>query len=352
MRESLRGVLAALVATVGMLPLIASVSRPPPSACVGQSDGARAHAMKTGGARRVPLDDAKKNYLWTRRLGSGPVKLLLLPGGPSCSHEYFEVFEDFVPQHGVELIYYDPLDTGGSSHPGDPSLWTMDGLVEQVEAVRVRLALDDLYVLGHSAGGWVAMEYALAHPEHVRGLVLSNTNASVRSWLAYTDRVVAAEAPPEVSAQLADCKRRGDGDGYRELSMPYMMKRRFDPDPPIETMWPAPVFAACFGAASSQPLGDATLGVPAFEMKGTLSAWDRWADLPKIRVPTLVLGTRHDIQAPEDTERMAALIPGAKLAMLERGSHFAMYDNQDAYFDAVIAFLDGVEAQARRAGRR
>ena len=331
-------------------PALSCAARPPVAGPVATASIASDAGMRTGGARRVKLDD--KHRVWVRRLGSGPIKLLLLPGGPGCSHEYFEVFEDFLPQRGVELIYYDPLGTGGSDHPDDPNLWTMAHFVEEVEVVRTTLGLDDFYMLGHSAGGWVAIEYALTHPGHLRGLVLSNTNASVRSWLAFTDQVVAKEAPPDVNAKLMACKARGDGDCYDELSGPYMQKRLFDPHPPLETTWPAPVFAACFGAGGNERMDVVTLGLPHFRLLGSVSAWDRWKELDEVHVPTLVLGTRHDIHSPADTARMAALIPGAKVALLERGSHFAMYDNQDAYFGAVTGFIDGVEAvKARKADR-
>lgn len=295
--------------------------------------------MRTAGTRWVKLDD--KHRIWTRRVGDGPIKLLVLPGGPRCSHEYFEVFEDFLLSRGVELIYYDPLGTGASVRPEDASRWTMQGFVEEVETVRAALGLEDFYMLGHSAGGWIAIEYALTHPGHLRGLILSNTNASIRSWLENTDQVVAEEAPPDVTAKLRDCKARGDGECYAKLSDPYMDKRYLDVEPRI---WPTPVFVACFGSGSNAKMEEATLGVWPFQLLGSMSKWDRWKELDQIHVRTLVIGSKRDIHAPADIARMAARIPGAKLAMLERGSHFSMYDNQDAYFAALTGFLESVEA--------
>jgi proline iminopeptidase len=341
--SNLRGVLAAVVTTVALVPLIAATrERVGPSSATSLPSSVR---VKTGGAQWVKVDG--EHLVWTRRVGTGPIKLLLLPGGPGCSHEYFEVFEDFLPQRGVELIYYDPLGTGGSDRPDDPSLWTMPHFVEEVERVRAALGLEDFYMLGHSAGGWVAIEYALTHPGHLRGLVLSNTNASVRSWLEYTDQVVAEEAPPDVNAKLRDCKARGDGDCYDALSGPYMQKRYLDIEPPLDPPWPAAVAVACFGRGSSEKMGPVTLGVPAFKMAGTVSGWDRWKDLDRIDVPTLVLASRRDIHSPADEAKIAARIPGATLAMLERGSHSAMYDNQEGYFGALVHFIEGVEAHGR-----
>jgi proline iminopeptidase len=50
-----------------------------------------------------------KYKVWTKQVGSGPIKLLTCPGGPGGTHEYFEYFEDFLPQRGIQFYYYDVL---------------------------------------------------------------------------------------------------------------------------------------------------------------------------------------------------------------------------------------------------
>jgi proline iminopeptidase len=60
-------------------------------------------------------------------------------------------------------------------------------------------------------------------------------------------------------------------------------------------------------------------------------------------VPTLAIGASHDFVAPADVQRIAASIPHARLAMTA-GSHMAMYDDQPAYFSALLGFVDAVEA--------
>src|SRR5690348_12466221 len=64
-------------------------------------------AIRTGGVRLIEVDGKYK--VWTKRIGAGGIKLLTLHGGPGCTHEYFECFEDFLPAAGVELYYYDQL---------------------------------------------------------------------------------------------------------------------------------------------------------------------------------------------------------------------------------------------------
>jgi proline iminopeptidase len=70
-----------------------------------------------------------------------------------------------------------------------------------------------------------------------------------------------------------------------------------------------------------------------------MKGWDRWADLPKIKVRTLTMGARYDEMDPEDMRKMATLLPQGEAWISETGSHFAMYDDQQNYFKALLNFL-------------
>jgi proline iminopeptidase len=80
-----------------------------------------------------------------------------------------------------------------------------------------------------------------------------------------------------------------------------------------------------------------------FVVTGTFKDWDRWKDLPKIEVPTLVIGARFDEMNPADIRRMGQLLPNSRVAICENGSHLAMWDDQQAYFQALLGFLRDVE---------
>src|SRR6266705_337273 len=115
--------------------------------------------VKTGGIRLISVDGKYK--VWTKKVGRGPIKVLTLHGGPGCTHEYFECFEDFLPQQGIEYYYYDQLGSFYSDQPEDKSLWTIERFREEVEQVRAALGLEDFYLYGHSWGGMLGIDYAL-----------------------------------------------------------------------------------------------------------------------------------------------------------------------------------------------
>jgi proline iminopeptidase len=77
---------------------------------------------------------------------------------------------------------------------------------------------------------------------------------------------------------------------------------------------------------------------------GILEKWDRMADLPSIKVPTLVIGAKYDSMDPAHMERMAKAMPRARLLMCPKGSHLAIYDDQEVWMRGVIAFLHDVDA--------
>ena len=124
----------------------------------------------SGGVRTIPVSTPNATYkVWTKRVGNNPAtKLLLLHGGPAATHEYFECFDSYLPAAGVEYYYYDQLGSSYSDQPDDPALWEIDRFVDEVEQVRQALGLDadNFFLLGHSWGGVLAIEYALRHQQH------------------------------------------------------------------------------------------------------------------------------------------------------------------------------------------
>ncbi|MDH5788522.1 MAG: alpha/beta fold hydrolase, partial [Candidatus Bathyarchaeota archaeon] len=111
--------------------------------------------VKTGGVKIIHVDG--KYNVWTKKIGNSNTKMLTLHGGPGATHEYFECFEDFLPQAGIEFYYYDQLGSAYSDQPKDKTLWTIDRFREEVEQVRVTLGLNNFYLYGQSWGGMLGI---------------------------------------------------------------------------------------------------------------------------------------------------------------------------------------------------
>ena len=301
-------------------------------------------AVKTGGIMKIPVKTPKGTFnVWTKRVGNNPrVRLLLLHGGPAATHEYFECFESFLLLEGIEFIYYDQLGSSYSDQPKDPDLWTVERFVEEVEQVRTALGLNkgNFYLLGHSWGGILAMEYALKYQENLKGLIISNMMASAPEYDAYAENVLAKQMEPAVLEEIRALEEAGDfgNPRYMELLYPnYYMKH-------ICRLreWPDPVNRAF--ARLNQEIYVIMQGPSEFGISGRLEKWDRKADLKSIAVPTLVIGSRHDTMDPAHMEWMSKQVPKGSYLYCPDGSHMCMWDDQETYMGGLIKFIKAVEA--------
>jgi proline iminopeptidase len=76
-----------------------------------------------------------------------------------------------------------------------------------------------------------------------------------------------------------------------------------------------------------------------FCVTGNLKSWDRWKDLNKIKIPTLLMGAAHDVIDLNDIYTMGKLINNSKIFISQNGSHITFYDDQQKYFQVIINFL-------------
>lgn len=332
---------------VSLLALIACAkkSEPEQHAATSYFDQTGRDDVLSGGVKMIAIDTPKGQFhVWTKRVGNNPrVKVLLLHGGPGFTHEYMECFDSYLPGEGVEYYYYDQLGSYYSDQPDDSSLWDTARFVEEVEQVRQALGLDkdNFYLLGHSWGGILAMEYALKYQEHLKGLVISNMMSNIPAYSAYAKSVFKSTMDPSVLAELQRIEAAKDYENphYMELLIPNHYEHHILRIPYAQ--WPDPVLRAFkhMNPAVYIPMQ----GPSELDASGKLEKWDRTADLAKITVPTLVIGAQYDTMDPKHMEMMAGAVKHGRYLYCPNGSHLAMYDDQATYMKGVIAFLHDVD---------
>jgi len=300
----------------------------------------------SGDVQLIPVDTPKGRFrVWTKRVGDNPrIKLLLLHGGPGGTHEYFEAFEDYFPDAGIEYYFYDQLGSAHSDQPDEPDLWEVPRFVDEVEQVRRALGLDqsNFFLLGHSWGGILAIEYALEHQQHLKGLIISNMMSSIPAYNDYANDVIMPALDQEALAEIKALEAGGkyDDPRYMELLIPHHYTQHFLRMPPDE--WPDSVnrmFAHLNPSVYIPMQGPSELGA-----SGKLVKWDRTADLEKITVPTLVIGARHDTMDPAHMEWMAREVKQGRYLFCPNGSHLSIYDDQKTYVDGIMSFLNDVDS--------
>src|SRR5687768_11660299 len=147
-------------------------------------------------AHGTPVDgtvDVGGHQIWYQIVGDpsaprGKLPVLTLHGGPGVPHDYLTDLARFA-EHGRPVVFYDQLGCGRSDHPADETLWVMGTFVDELATIRRSLGLDRVHLLGHSWGGWLALEYALSQPDGVASLVLASTCASIPAFASASRRL-------------------------------------------------------------------------------------------------------------------------------------------------------------------
>jgi proline iminopeptidase len=301
--------------------------------------------IQTGGIKVFPIETPKGKFnIWTKRIGNNPkIKLLLLNGGPGATHEYFECFESFMPQHGIEIIYYDQLGCGLSDNPKDTTMWHLPRFVEEVEQVRKTLNLtkDNFYLLGHSWGGILAMQYALKYQHNLKGLIISNMMSSCPDYGKYAQEVLAPQFDPKILDTIRQIEKKGDFSNpkYMELLNPHFYAKHICRIPLQQ--WPEPMTRSF--NKMNQSLYVTMQGPSEFGIAGNLINWDVSKQLPQILTPTLTIGGTHDTMDPEHMKWMSTQVAHGRYLLCPNGSHMSMYDDQQNYFTGLIQFIKDVD---------
>jgi proline-specific peptidase len=282
---------------------------------------------------------------WYRIVGdreaSGRLPLILVNGGPGAPHDYFEPLAEWA-RTGRRIVFYDQLGSGDSDHPHDPSLWTVELFVGELQAVREALGLAHCHLLGQSWGGLLALEHALAHPQGIASLTLADPLVSAPQWGAEAARLRAG-LPTDVQATLTRHEAAGTTGSpeYEEAIMVYYARHvcRLDP-------WPECLVRAFARLTEDPEVYNTMWGPSEFHVTGTLREWDVRARLPGILAPALVLGGRFDECTPALQEDLHRRLPGSQWTVFEESAHLPHLEEPERFREVVEGFLERAEGSA------
>jgi pimeloyl-ACP methyl ester carboxylesterase len=266
-------------------------------------------------------------------VGKGPVLMVQAPGWGVGGGLYEHTF-GLLERH-FTVVYHDPRGSGGSLPVEDPTTLNVGRFVSDMEALRKHLGIGSFALLGHSHGGFIAMNYALTYPQHVTALLPVDAQLGVdepKEDLQRTLPELARDPRFAAAARVFGAPWRVDTD--EQL-------RAF-----LDQVWPLYFFDPdSEGAVSSREL----LRASAFHSaamratsatNGDFLVRDR---LGEITAPTLVLVGRHDfICSPVQARAIQAGIPGAQLIEFEHSGHLPWLEEPESFAHAVRQFVDPV----------
>lgn len=252
--------------------------------------------------------------------------LVMVNGGPGADHRYFHptdaVWRDLSRDRRV--IFYDQRGMGGSTSTIPTDNFTVDLMVADLEALRLKLGVPKIMLLGHSWGGVLSMAYATRHPDRVERLVLVGSGAPKLAEHEYLfDRLypeIAARAVPDDSpAARMGCKT-DSLDDYERMSY-YDQRNR-------PRVAPDDVSGFSQGVCTAVMLDAINL--------------DLVPKLRTLKIPTLVINGRFDANvSPTVAYTISKAIAGSKLVYFEHSGHSPFEEEPDRFALVVGRFLDG-----------
>ncbi|WP_329253425.1 proline iminopeptidase-family hydrolase [Actinoallomurus sp. NBC_01490] len=263
--------------------------------------------------------------------------LVVLHGGPGCTHDYLDSLTELAGT-GRAVVHYDQLGNGRSTHLRDKGadFWNVELFVKELDNLIAHLGIGDRYhVLGQSWGGMLGAEHAVTRPAGLRSLVIADSPASMELWLAAAGEL-RARLPADVQATLLRHEEAGTTD-----SEEYTRATRVFYDRHVcRIPWPEEV-ARTFAAMDEDPTVYHTMNGPSeFHVVGTLKDWTVIDRLDRIAVPTLLISGRYDEATPEVVRPYADGIADVRWQIFEDSSHMPHVEEKDACLKAVAAFLD------------
>ncbi|MDQ1740324.1 MAG: L-proline amide hydrolase, partial [Pseudonocardiales bacterium] len=267
----------------------------------------------------MAFDGSRTWYRVTGDLDSGVVPLVVVHGGPGCTHDYL-LRLSALARDGRPVIHYDQIGNGRSTHlrSADPSYWTVELFVAELTNLLVGLGIADSYhLLGQSWGGMLGAEFAVRRPGGLQRLVIADSPASMPLWSVAADSLRAG-LPAEVEETLRQHEEAETTDSpeYRQAMQVYYDRHvcRVVPNPPE--------VAVSFAAIDDDPTVYHTMNGPSeFHVVGSLGGWSVIDRLSRIDVPTLIISGRHDEAAPVAVRPFFELIPDVRWRIFAESSH-------------------------------
>ena len=242
-------------------------------------------------------------------------------------------------------MFIDERGSGRSQKLEDPSGYTVENMVEDVEAVRIALHLGKITLLGHSYGGALAQAYALKYQKNLTHLILASTWSSTKEL-----NQVFMRMKEKMPAELRDRINRMEAEGLFGHGLDYQ-KNRYTNDyfvaawgegyfPYLYQNRPDPNYDPVAGGNISWDLYREMWGSHGeYVVDGNLKSVEYTDRLASITVPTLILVGDHDECEPPLSEAMHAKIAGSKIVILPKAGHMTFVDQTGMFVGAVDGFL-------------
>lgn len=261
------------------------------------------------------------------------------PGGSSCS--FVENLNGIAATRPV--ILYDQLGSGYSDRIVNLERFArLPRFVEEIDAIRAELNLDEVHLVGHSWGTAVALEYLLtAEPKGVRSTVFISPYFGTDRWIADTNQLV-AEMPAEVQEVISAAIASGDFDSSDFKAADELYWATYGMRTPRDELKLEPCDKKPSGYSG---LYEYMWGPSEFIAIGTLKDYDRVGRLPALNLPVLFVAGQYDETSADTMEFYRQQVAGSELKILPDAGHMVHLDQTELFNKVLADFFDEVEIE-------
>lgn len=285
----------------------------------------------------APFNEWRTWYRVTGDLASQRTPLVVVHGGPGCTHDYVVSIAQ-IAESGRPVIHYDQLGGGRSTHLPDrgADFWTVDLFLAELDNLLSHLGIEGGYhLLGQSWGGMLGAEHAIRQPAGLKSLVISNSPASMELW-AKEAKILRSRMPRDVEEALDRHEAAGTTEDpeYLRATQAYYDEHvcRVVPNPPD--------VARTFEYMAADSTVYLTMNGPnEFFCIGSLRDWTVVERVSRIVAPTLLISGRYDEATPATVQPFFDGIADVRWEIFDHSSHMPFVEEPDRYMSVVEEFL-------------
>ena len=270
----------------------------------------------------ITMSDRVK--LFSKLSGNGPV-CIFVHGGPGAWSKSFEDMKGNSLERKLRMLYFDQRGCGRSDTSVKKN-YSLDRMVDDIEAIRQNLGVEKIYLLSHSFGGIIAVNYAKKYANHLLGLILANSTLdldnSLEQQIKHINELINTNytvtnkdsilktfwlARHELSERGLDYKMLSDSkkavDMLDSIDNSYNLRRDF-----AKHVWDYKSYREDFSK-----------------------------DTKNIKVPVLIITGKKDYAIGVDHYKLFKF-PNKKVVSID-GGHLLYYEQNKAFTDAIFSFI-------------
>lgn len=253
-------------------------------------------------------------------------------GGPGLTQDYLlpALYQLADNNH---VIFYDQRGCGQSTGAINDDTMTIEQYIADLDRVRASLNVKKISILGHSWGGFLAMHYAITHPEHLEKLILSNScPASSEEFALFEQEWLRRMKPHNQEIEgIQQTKEFAEGNPSLVEKMYRIMFRTYCYNPEKANL------LNLYISANANVNGAKVHGI--FNKNVLGKSFNLHPALQNLKLKTLVIHGDNDPIPPSTAKNIHDSIKGSKYILMKQCGHFPYVEDPDTYFKHLGEFL-------------